>query len=82
MSVCIALLARAGGLTVLLCISCMVPRLLLICDVESALSLLAVVVSLVSYLCGWRAGSTCRAELSRQLDGEVEGLVAHVGPCR
>ena len=37
----IGLLARAGGLIALLCISCMVLRLLLICDVESALSLLA-----------------------------------------
>jgi len=33
----------------------MLSRLLLICDVESALSLLAAVVSLLGYACGVRA---------------------------
>jgi len=55
MSLCIGLLARAGGLIALLCNSCMVLRLLLICDVESALSLLAAVVSLLGCACGVRA---------------------------
>ena len=55
MSLCIGLLARAGGLIELLCNSCIVLRLLLICDVESALSLLAAVVSLLGCACGVRA---------------------------
>jgi hypothetical protein len=41
MSLCIGLLARAGRLVALISIFCVFFRLLLICDVESALSMLA-----------------------------------------
>ena len=66
MSLCIGLLARAGGLIALLCNCCIVLRLLLICDVESALSLLAAVVSLLGCACDVRAGLvvSCRVFLT------------------
>jgi hypothetical protein len=62
-SLCIGHLARAGVLIALLCVSCVYFRLLLICDVESALSSLAVmVVSLVGCACDLRVGfvMSCR----------------------
>jgi len=75
--------ARAGGPIALLCTSCVIVRLLLICDVESALSLLGAVVIRTGGACGVRARVlSCRAEFSRWLGGEVVGLVEHVGPCQ
>jgi len=55
MSLCIVIPARASGLIALLCNSCMVSRLLFICDVESALSLFAEAVILLGCACGVRA---------------------------
>jgi len=57
MSLCIGLLARAGALIALLCNSCMVSRLLVMRDVESALSLLVEAVILLDCACGVRACS-------------------------
>jgi hypothetical protein len=59
MSRCIGLPARAGGLIALLRIFRVFFRLLLICDVESALSLLMAVVK----LCYLWAGRGVRAGL-------------------
>jgi hypothetical protein len=82
-SLCIGLLERASGLIALLCISCMVLRLLLICDVESALSVLATAVGHLGRACGVRACFvvSCRV-FSKRLDDEVGSLIVHIGPCR
>lgn len=72
MSLCIDLPARAGELITLLCISCVFFRLLIICDVESVLSLLAAVLM---SCCLWarRARRHCHVvqSFSRRLDDKV-----------
>jgi hypothetical protein len=62
MSLCIGLPAIAGRLIALLCNSCMLSQLLLICDIESALSLLAGMMCLLYSACDVRACSvvSCR----------------------
>jgi len=57
-------------------------RLLLMCDVESALSLLTEIASLLGYACGVRACFVVSCRVFSRLDDEVGGLIARVGPCR
>jgi len=59
MSLCIGLPARAGRLVALIFILCVFFRLLLICDVESALSMLAAAAGSY-YLQARRARRPCR----------------------
>jgi hypothetical protein len=83
MSLCIGLPARAGRLVALISISCLFFRLLLICDVESALSMLAAAGScclqarrarrpchvVQSFLDGWTARWAATSTLSGVVDG-------------
>jgi len=83
MSLCVGLLTIAGGLIALFCNSCMVSRLFFICDIESALSLLAEAVILLGCACGVHVCLDVSCMIfSWRLDNEVGGLIAHVGPCQ
>lgn len=97
MSLCVGLPARAGGLVSLLCIFCVFFRLLLICDVELALSLLlaGVVKScclpvrracrpcpvVQSFPGGWTMGWAASSPMSGLVDGGGEVLLPAGASC-
>lgn len=74
--------ARAGRLIALEFISYVFFRLLLICDVESALSFLAAVGRPCCLRVRHAQALSCRVEVSRRLDDEVEGHIDYARPYR
>lgn len=82
MSQCIGIPARAGGLIALLCILCVFFGLLLISDVESALSMLAAVRACSLWLRSARRLCRVVSVGFQRQDGEVGGHIGHVGRCR